>query len=631
MQLSFFRRFDAALFISLVWLIGMFAYANWGNKKGNDTLTWDTFGYYLYLPATFIYDDPGITNTAWVDSIRVNYNVSSTLYQLAGKSQNGRSIYKYGIGLSFVYFPGFAAAHYLAPLAGYPQDGFSKPYQIGVSLASFAWLILGLFLLQSILARYYSKTTVWISMCAICLGTNLYEIAVLDQKFVHACLFGLHLLVLWLTIKWIETKSWGVTLAMGIFLGWGMLIRPTFILAFLLPVFWPVFDIPSLKEWLKTLFSERRKLVLVLFLGACVYIIQPLFWKYTTTNWFVYSYTEGFDLFPPYTIPFLVSFKKGWLVYTPMMLFAFLGLIFWVRTAQAGKYAVPLFCFFSLWLLSSWETWWYGGGFSQRAMGDGMGIWAFGIAAFVDWLTKYNRLKQLFVVAGSLLIGLNLFQTHQYELGIIDPDRMTAAYYKASFLKLNVGPKDLALKEVDRDVDMETALAKGQYELHKRINISFDDLNESSPIEAAFQNVWQPFVANMPLDDIGKPYFKMNSAVEFSPAVDIPYHYFATTDHIWLVGKLLIRPRSDLNRHPFGWTASFHHGNRTYQYYTYGSEKLVLPIDSMGQLTFTYITPHLKRTDDFFKFYLWNYGGADVDVYGFEFEVWTPKRSYVTW
>jgi hypothetical protein len=631
MQLSFFRRFDAALFISLVWLIGMFAYANWGNKKGNDTLTWDTFGYYLYLPATFIYDDPGITNTAWVDSIRVNYNVSSTLYQLAGKSQNGRSIYKYGIGLSLVYLPGFAVAHYLAPTFGFTQDGFSKPYQIGVSLASFTWLLLGLFLLQGILARYYEKTTVWISMLAICLGTNLYEIAVLDQKLVHACLFGLHLLVLWLSIKWVETKSWRFTIALGVFLGWGMLIRPTFILAFLLPVFWPVFDKSSWNDWLKTLFAERGKLIAVLFLSVCVYVIQPLFWKYTTTNWFVYSYTEGFDLFRPYTIPFLFSFKKGWLVYTPMMLFAFLGLVFWFRTAQVGKFAVPLFCFFSLWLLSSWETWWYGGSFSQRAMVDGMGIWAFGMAAFVGWLAKHSRLRQIVMVTGSLLIVLNLFQTHQYQLGIIDPERMTAAYYKASFLKLQVGSEEHALKEVDRDVDMNTALANDQYGLHKRISISFDDLNENGPVEAAFRKVWQPFVAKMPQDETGRPYFEMSSAVEFSPAVHIPYQDFASSDHIWLVGKLLIRPRNNLKERPFGWTASFHHGKRTYQYYVYGSENQILPIDSMVQLTFTYITPHLKRTDDTFKFYLWNYGGADVDVYGFEFEVWTPKRSYVTW
>src|SRR5690606_14309 len=115
------------------------------------------------------------------------------------------------------------------------------------------------------------------------------------------------------------------------------------------------------------------------------------------------------------------------------------------------RFAVVLFCVASLWLLSSWETWWYGGSFSQRAAVDGMGIWAFGFAAFFATIKK-NQLLQLLVFTQVLVfIGLNIFQTNQYYEGVIDPERMTGAYYRASFLKTTVTHKDVALKEVSRD------------------------------------------------------------------------------------------------------------------------------------------------------------------------------------
>jgi hypothetical protein len=56
--------------------------------------------------------------------------------------------------------------------------------------------------------------------------------------------------------------------------------------------------------------------------------LQLIYWKLTTGRWLYYSYEEGekVRLFAPYLIPVLFSFKKGWLVYTPLMIFSILGL-----------------------------------------------------------------------------------------------------------------------------------------------------------------------------------------------------------------------------------------------------------------------------------------------------------------
>ena len=52
-------------------------------QTAKHALTWDVFGYYLYLPATFIHDDPGLKDRAWLDEVMAKYDPSATLYQLA--------------------------------------------------------------------------------------------------------------------------------------------------------------------------------------------------------------------------------------------------------------------------------------------------------------------------------------------------------------------------------------------------------------------------------------------------------------------------------------------------------------------------------------------------------------------
>lgn len=64
-------------------------------------LSWDVFGYYLYLPFKFIYHDLGLTNDSVVHSIIAEYQNTGTFYQ-ASKLPNGNYVMKYSMGISFL-------------------------------------------------------------------------------------------------------------------------------------------------------------------------------------------------------------------------------------------------------------------------------------------------------------------------------------------------------------------------------------------------------------------------------------------------------------------------------------------------------------------------------------------------
>ena len=54
--------------------------------------SWDVFGYYLYLPLTFIYHDLGIRDVSIVNEIIEKYHNTGTFYQALPAGDTGNMI-----------------------------------------------------------------------------------------------------------------------------------------------------------------------------------------------------------------------------------------------------------------------------------------------------------------------------------------------------------------------------------------------------------------------------------------------------------------------------------------------------------------------------------------------------------
>ena len=79
----------------------LFIYFNF-RYFANNILSWDVFGYYLYLPLIFIYNDLGLANVSDIYDIIEKYNNTATFYQ-AVQSPTGNWVMKYSMGLSILY------------------------------------------------------------------------------------------------------------------------------------------------------------------------------------------------------------------------------------------------------------------------------------------------------------------------------------------------------------------------------------------------------------------------------------------------------------------------------------------------------------------------------------------------
>src|SRR5690606_19563141 len=90
-----------------------------------------------------------------------------------------------------------------------------------------------------------------------------------------------------------------------------------------IPLLW---GMTSLRARLADLARRWRQLGLAALVAALIISLQPLYWKYVSGEWIVYSYgDQGFNWLRPRIWRGLMGVNIGWWVYTPMMLIAMAG------------------------------------------------------------------------------------------------------------------------------------------------------------------------------------------------------------------------------------------------------------------------------------------------------------------
>lgn len=125
----------------------------------------------------------------------------------------------------------------------------------------------------------------------------------------------------------------------------------------------------------------------------------------------------------------LLGPRKGFFLYTPMMLFSILGLIsLWYRnTYRSLSVILLIYCF----VVFSWWCWWYGG-YSARVLIETYPFLLMGFCAFAGRLLGSKWPVRMFVsVLLMLCAWLNLRFSDLYNKGIIHWDSMTWGNYKA--------------------------------------------------------------------------------------------------------------------------------------------------------------------------------------------------------
>ncbi|MEZ4757443.1 MAG: hypothetical protein R2817_11505 [Flavobacteriales bacterium] len=418
----------------------------------SNVFSWDVFGYYLYLPASLIHHDPAIHDIGWVEKARLLYDASSTLYQ-AQEQPDGGWVLKYPVGLALLWSPFFLLGHAAAWMTGQPMDGFSAPYQWSIISASLAFVAIGMHMLGRFLLRYFPDKVSALGILLIGFGTNYLHQAVWSVGMPHVPLFALQATLLLLTVRWYGHGRTRDALLIACTYGLLCLVRPSEAVFILIPLLYGVVDARSLKARFVHWRERRAQLLLMFIVLAALASVQFVYWKALTGKFLYMSYNnpgEGFEFHRPFLVELLFSFRKGWLVYTPLMAFAVAGIWSLHRERSPWWLAMGAFFLVNLYIVSSWSCWWYADSFGQRSLVQSYAVMAMPLLFLIraGWNARpTGRVFTLAVV--PVLVLLNLFQTYQATRGIIHTSRMTKAAYQATFGKVDppAGLGDLFLPE----------------------------------------------------------------------------------------------------------------------------------------------------------------------------------------
>ena len=394
-------------------------------------ITADGRGYYGYLPAVFIHHD---LKWRWLRSEETRIVSAEESGNFVVPSQNGGTVNKCFAGVAFTMLPFFLVAHAAALACGLDAGGYSPIYAASVSVAALAWCLIGLLLFNGWLRRRITSAPVAFAVSLLLIwATNLSFYAIVQPSMGHVYGFGVIAALLWLSDRWMEKRRWLWTLC---FLA-GLLpvIRPTDALLVLALPF-----IAGSRERLQAWWSHLGSRSAITLIIAGVLLALPLLaqmalWHAQTGLWLVYSYgKERFNWTDPHAWEVLVGFRKGWLIYTPLMLLIIPGWVVLLRKDRFQALAYAVFITVVIYVTSCWWYWAYGDSFGQRALVDFYPVLAVPIAHL------FMRIRG--VIAGAAMASvcaffllLNNVQGFQLLRYILLWERMDFASYKAAFMK----------------------------------------------------------------------------------------------------------------------------------------------------------------------------------------------------
>ncbi|MCR9289077.1 MAG: hypothetical protein NXI23_17010 [Bacteroidetes bacterium] len=475
------------------------------------TLSWDVSGYYFYLPAFLIYKDA--KKLEFKDEIIKKYHPTWSFLQAFQHEQSGNYVMKYSSGMAIQYLPFFGIAHLVASSSdAFEADGFSLPYQMAISLGSLLIAFIGLWFLRKILFKYFEEWPTAITIFCIVFGTNYLDYAAINGAMAHNYLFTLYALLIWQTIQFYEKPTYKKAFFVGGLLGLMALTRPTEILACLIPILWINKTSEfGFNEGVRSIFANRLqvlkthypKYLIATFLTLTIGSIQLIYWKYATGNWIVYSYQDqGFSWLSPHLLEGLFSYKSGWLIYSPMMIFSLVGFYFLFKKRQSIFGVTFLFSLAFIYITFAWNEWLYGGGLGIRAMVQSYVVLAFPFCAFLSWMLNKAFLKW---ILGSVLILFcfyNLWWTHQaHEGALLKQGVMTKAYFWRILGTFKPGIDAQKLLDTDEAFTGE----------RKQIKVIYEDDFESDTI-----------IMNSKLAPIsGQKSICLNKENQFSPSFNV--------------------------------------------------------------------------------------------------------------
>jgi hypothetical protein len=219
----------------------------------------------------------------------------------------------------------------------------------------------------------------------------------------------------------------------------------------------------------------------------------------------------------------MISAQKGWLVYTPIMLFSLIGFIFLYKKHRPYFWSILIFTLLFIYISFAHKFWVYGGGLGQRQMIQIYPLLAFPMAAFFEKIGQ-SKIWSYVVLAASLIClylnGWLIYQAHRG--GNLDAEYTTPAYLRATIGRFDIPIESRKLLDNKYDFTGEK----------KDVKVIYKTDFES---DTSLQSIDNQLVIN------GKKSFVLNKEKQYTPKIEIPLSILGSEKKKWIRANATFR------------------------------------------------------------------------------------------
>ena len=365
------------LIYGLMLLFALNRHSRTGIHNFRSELWADKAGYYVYLPATFIYNWDESKIQLGTDTLLGNGFKLDTL--------NHKINTKYPYCVALLQAPFWLVAHMLSP----EKDGFSIYYYKATNFSAVFYFLIGIGFVFFFLRRRYNIITSAITCMFLTFGTGLLYYTCIEGAMSHVYSFAAFAALLYyVTLNKFDSKKYYVVV--GLLAGLIFMLRPINIIFLGLILLMVGVGNEGIAGRLKNLL-DKRMFLFGLPLAVLIIIPQLCYNYYLTGSITLDTYNN--EKFIYLSSPKLaeVSFapNNGLFLYYPMIFFVFLIAVFKFRKNK-NELIIPIaFTLIYIFLYASWWAYALGCGLGQRAFVDILPFFALPITMSLQGKYKY--------------------------------------------------------------------------------------------------------------------------------------------------------------------------------------------------------------------------------------------------
>jgi hypothetical protein len=388
----------------------------------------DGWGYYLYLPALFIYHDLHFSflKSASLPSEVARYRAADGTWQ--GLSNDGGTGYrdKYALGPAVMQTPFFLGALAFAKLKRRAVNGFETPFQVANVFAGAFYFALGTWLIYRTTLRRYGQFASIAAILFAILATNLLFYATFDGSYSHVYGYCLVAGVLYLTIS---TEDAGVPprlgsyFLFGLLMGLAVMVRPTN--AVVAPLYLIFIRRANVREIVTGSLAGFAA-------SALAALPQMLVWLVTSGSLIYWSYVgEGFTFPPSDVLAYVTTLPKGIFFWHPAYFFMIASVVAQLPVRRFETLVLMAIIALNIYVGASWGDNGFGQTFGCRQIVEMIPLMLPSVAATAGWSIKGAARRRIAAGLMAVLGIVNTIQFYGYAIGTLPHNRATLASYRA--------------------------------------------------------------------------------------------------------------------------------------------------------------------------------------------------------